>query len=528
MKRSAGVTVASTCVIAASVAWCAYVIWLLRLTGKEGLAIIFAEAIFMLLFGVWGIATGVALLRLRRWAWLCILVISAAMIFLGGIELLRAPKLIRATTGVTTVGAGHFISSQYFDVIALGIVPFVLGIWWLVFFLRRSVRAQFSSGATLRASGENPPITRSGAVDASAIVLLFGCAFVLRGAIMVPLAATMPQTTPAPPFPLRRVLITAAVFYLLIAAWGVVTGVGVLKRRAWGRILMIVTAVLGVAFCVLGSVGIIMAMLVAPPNPSSSEIRAAIIGTTAVLLMPLGACTWWLVLCTRRRIATEFASPTFGAAAAPLIALPHVSAENEAAASVPVQFNASVVSREAAAPTQMPVSIRVIAVVEILFGAMAFLGLAFLFSGMTPGGLKPPLLIFGFLAHGWGIVAFYIVSGIIPITVCAAILLRKRWGLDTLVVFMLAEIANSLLFFISPARARFNSEMLAQIQKFMAQIKMPAGSPPPTTFPLAHMMLFQGIDMGVTIVLYLVLLYFLFTRRRAFRAACQPLRSSPV
>lgn len=528
MKRSAGVTFTSICVIAASVAWCVYVIWALRPigyalwsrrpAGGEGLAVLLAASVFELLFGVWGIATGIALLRLRRWAWACILVISGVTILFSAPELLRAPKLIRATTGVSTVSSGHFVSGQYFHLIALGIVPVILGIWWLVFFLRHSVSLQFAP-TTPTADGSFAP-ARSGAVDASAIVLLFGSALVLLGAVMMPLTALdQPQPPPRIPFPSILVFTaTMGVCLLLVCVWGVVTGVGVLKRRPWGRIFMIVTAAVCIAFCALGSIGAFAPLMMPPePNTPASILRAAVIGVIFVLLVPIGVSIWWLVLFMRPRIAAEFASPSFGAAAVQVIPSPLVSAETEGAASVPVQFNASVVSREPSAP-HIPMSIRVIAVLEILLGAMAFLSLSFLWSAFAI--IKPPLLIFGFLVHGWSIAAFYIVSGIVPIVVCAAILLRKRWGLDALIVFLLAEVANFALSFISPARTRFNSEMLAQMNKWMAQIKMPTGSPPPPNLPQTHMMLLQGLVIGITAGLYIVLLYFLFTRRRAFRAAC--------
>lgn len=519
MKRSAGVTVASIAVIAGSVAWCVYVIWSLRLAGKEGLAIVLAGSIFELLFGVWGIATGIALLRLRRWAWACILVISGVAILFSAPDLLRAPKLIRATTGVPTVSSGHFLSGQYFHLIALGIVPVILGIWWLAFFMRRSVRLQFAPATPPVETNFAP--ARSGAVDASAIVLLFGSALVLLGAVMMPLTAPdAPQPPPGLPIPSILILMTTmSVCLLLICAWGVVTAVGVLKRRPSGRILMIVTAAVCIAFCALGSVGAFAPLMMPPePNTPASAMRAAVIGVIVVLLVPVGVSVWWLVLFTRPRIAAEFVSPPFGPPAVSVGPLPVGSVETQASASVPVQLNASVVSGEQSLHAQIPMSIRVIAVLEILLGAMAFLSLSFLWSGFAI--MKPPLLIFGFLVHGWGIAAFYIVSGIVPIIVCAAILLRKRWGLDALIVFLLAEVANFILFFISPARTRFNSEMLAQMNKWMAQIKMPAGSPPPPSFPLAHMMLFQGLGIGITTGLYIVLLYFLFTRRRAFRDAC--------
>lgn len=520
MRRSSGVTAAAICVVAASVAWCVYVLWTLRPAGREGFALLLAGSIFTLLFGVWGIATGIGLLRLRRWAWACVLVISAVMILFSVPELLGAPHLIRATTGVPTISAGHFVLLQYFHLIALGIVPVILGIWWLAFFLRRSVRLQFA-GALAEVAEGTAIASRSGAVDASAIVLFFGSALLLLLAVIAPLSAyAAPQPQSVPPFPFRGMLIGVGIFYVLVAAWVVVTGVGVIKRRAWGRILMIVTGAIGIAFCVLGSAGAILGMTVAYHDPRipASAMHGAVLGAISVMLIPLAISIWWLVLFTRPRIALEFGPAHLGAGTAGSIPWAVISREAKPSAAFPVQTDVSApaVFPVGSGPLQIPMSVRVIAVVEILYGLMAAVGP--LFAEST--GMKPATLIFGFLAHGWSIDAFYITSGIVPIVFCVAILLRRRWGLDGLIVFLLAEIANLALFLVSPARGRFDVEMQAQMQSYMSHIKMPDGSAPPPSPVFTHLNLLYGVSFGLTIVLFAVLLYFLFTRRRAFRVAC--------
>lgn len=524
MKRSAGVTAASICLIAASVACFAYFASTISFMAKHGLQAIIAGVAIEMLFALWGAATGIGLLRLRRWAWACVLVISGVILAFGIPTLLGAPKLIRATTGVPTVSAGHLISHQYFQMIEFGVVPLVLGVWWLVFFLRRSVREQFSP-AVVPVGGEgSSPLVRSGAVDVSAMLLFFGSAIVLLLGVEMPLD-TLTGPGSAEMLPFRGILIVTAAFFLVVTAWGVITGIGVLKRRAWGRALMIVSGAVGIAFAVFGGAGAVMILIITPMDTRlpPSMIRAAFVGEITMLLIPLGVSIWWLVLFTRPRIALEFASAAVASAAAPPTSLPLVAAPPDPTAPVPLQFTVAVSSP---APLtfvrpQIPLSVRVIAVVEILFGALALFGpLQTKFMGM-----RPPLLIFGFLVHGWGVNAFYIVSGILPIIFGVAILLRKRWGLDALIAVLLAQIVNYALVFVSPARVRFNAELQAQMQQMMAQIKLPAGTKPPP-FPFAQAKLFQTFSMGVAMALFIVLLYFLFTRRRAFRTACAPPNSN--
>lgn len=502
MKRSPGVTAAAISVIAASAAFCVYAAWPLRnasaMHGEE-LGTLITFSIFQLAFAIWGIATGAAILRLRRWAWLCALIISVLLILNNVPALFGARKLIRATTGVSTISGGNFISQQYIHLVALTVIPFALGVWWLILFPRRSVRLQF---APLAPAGEGSPAPfRSAAVDASAIALFLGSAFMLLLAVMLPLTALAPPQ-PDLAFPFRGMLVVVAFLYLFVAAWGTITGVGVVKRRPWGRILIFVTAGIAIAFCVFGSIGIVIAPLMTPPPPDipASSMRDAIIAGVGALLIPLGIAVWWLVLFTRPRVAGEFA------AASSLPSMPSLVFE-------PQPQIMPTTAAPFAAP-EIPISIRVIAVVEIIFGALTFVGP--FYSRLM--NLKPPLLAFGFLVHGWGVSAFYVFLGITPIIFGVAILRRRVWGLDALIIFLLAGIANYGLMFVSPARARYNSEVQAQIQNFTAQIKLPDGSP--ATSPFEHMNIFRDMGVAFSMVLFAVLLYFLFTRRRAFREAC--------
>ena len=504
MKRSGGVTAAAISLIAANTAYCVHVFWPMPPIGREGSGVLITGTIFQLVFCAWGIVAGIGLLRLRRWARLCALTISALVILFAIPQLLSAPKLIRATTGIPTISSGHFIFHEYLQLIEFGLVPVALGFWWLILFARRGVRRQFAPAAP---AGEgNPPAPRSSAVDAAAIVLFVGSAFALLLAVMMLLIPSGPLQSAAA-LPLRGTLIGMGVVYVLVAVWGVITGVGVIKRRPWGRILMIATAAIGAAFSVLGSFGAIIGplMMASEPGLPASAARSIMITAIAIMLIPLGISIWWLVLFTRPRVALEFSSPG-PSPAAPQIPLPAIEPQLELAVAPATSFAAA----------EIPLSIRIIAIVEILLAALTLLSPWY--SKLM--NIKSPLLIFGFLVHGWGVDAFYVVCGIAPILFCIEIFRRRSWGLDGLILFLLAQIVNYGLMLISPARARFNAELQAQAQSLIAQIKLPAGSSPFS--PLSHMNLFQNLSFGVSMILFAVLLYFLITRRKAYREACRP------
>ncbi|MGH9865834.1 MAG: hypothetical protein ACRD4H_10515 [Candidatus Acidiferrales bacterium] len=92
----------------------------------------------LLVVAGWGIATGVGLLRGRGWAWVSVLILAVLLAFASFPSLAAEPRLIRTITGIPTVGAfPTFISAQF------GLVPLPLAVWWIVYFTRKSVRAQF-------------------------------------------------------------------------------------------------------------------------------------------------------------------------------------------------------------------------------------------------------------------------------------------------------------------------------------------------------------------------------------------------
>ncbi|MHB8486561.1 MAG: hypothetical protein ACYDCM_12675 [Candidatus Acidiferrales bacterium] len=92
----------------------------------------------MLVVAGWGIATGTGLLRRRGWAWTSMLILSALLALATFPSLAAEPRLIRAITGIPTVGAlTAFIATQF------GLLLLAVAVWWIVYFTRKSVRAQF-------------------------------------------------------------------------------------------------------------------------------------------------------------------------------------------------------------------------------------------------------------------------------------------------------------------------------------------------------------------------------------------------
>ena len=102
---------------------------------------------FMIGLSLFGVATGIGLIYLRKWARITILIWGGLFVFfaLCGIPfaylMLLSPNPSAPTLPVEGLQMVRGI------LLAIYGIPFVIGVWWLILFNRRSVQAQFASSA---------------------------------------------------------------------------------------------------------------------------------------------------------------------------------------------------------------------------------------------------------------------------------------------------------------------------------------------------------------------------------------------
>ncbi|MGH9780702.1 MAG: hypothetical protein ACRD33_02680 [Candidatus Acidiferrales bacterium] len=125
----------------------------LRVAGGKAvfsIPVVVAIGVAMLVVAGWAIATGAGLLRRCGWAWISMLILAALLAFVSLPSLAAEPRLIRAIVGVPTVGAfTAFIATQF------GVLLLAVTVWWIVYFTRKSVRAQFGFAAAPSAAPPN-------------------------------------------------------------------------------------------------------------------------------------------------------------------------------------------------------------------------------------------------------------------------------------------------------------------------------------------------------------------------------------
>lgn len=243
MKRSAGVTVIAVFALLGSLLCLAMgclmsVVWLISPPSSAGVdpamqpmlkVVMVLAALFFAAFAAWGIASSVGLFRLRQWARVSTLVFSGMLIFFGIISplfILFMPMPPNAPTDPS------FMSGFKIGITAFYLCFAALGLWWMIYLTRRSVKAQFAAGAV---SGEPP--ARPISISIIGWLLIVAACFVPINLIF------------HAPLLMFGVVLTGWVAGLTLLVFGmvsVIAGIGLLRLRNDARLLTIAYFVFGI------------------------------------------------------------------------------------------------------------------------------------------------------------------------------------------------------------------------------------------------------------------------------------------
>ena len=336
---------------------------------------------------------------------------------------------------------------------------------------------------------------RSGDVTASAIILFVGSGLMVLMAVVIIVSAAV---TPLPAEQ-RAVEFMMPIFYTLLAAWGIATGVGVLRLRPWARISMIVMSSVAIFVTVCGALGIMMVPLLLQQEPGVpvAAIKVVVLVGLIMMAVPLAIAIWWLILFTRKRVQLEFA--TRGASVVSSAVPGGTPAPDPASGFAPA-------SASAPSAPQIPISIRVIAIIEVATAPFGLVTLPIIIR------MHAPVLIVGVLVHGWIVSTFLLAMIAAQMFFSIAILRRNKWGVDGLIGYALFGLLNTLLFYVSRSRAAYEAATVHNVT-------MPPNMSVDSMLRFQHW--FLGVVFGFTAAMMIAGLYFLFTRRKAFRAACE-------
>jgi hypothetical protein len=187
---------------------------------------------FMICLSLFGVATGIGLLYLRKWARISILIWGGFCAFFGVIGIPIAFLMpFSQTPNAPDLPAA---SMQLFRGILLIIygMPLLTGIWWLILFNRKSVKAQFAGQGV----SDDPGLPRKPACPLPVAVLAWFYIASVLNLLFLPL---LPFHVPLMVF--GYVLPGSAGKILLIIASLVfgIAGIGLLKLKPWSYSLTI-------------------------------------------------------------------------------------------------------------------------------------------------------------------------------------------------------------------------------------------------------------------------------------------------
>jgi hypothetical protein len=223
-------------------------------------AIMVIVPLFYLLPAVWGIFTGIGLLRLKNWARISIIVFSVLLIVFGVFGAMSA--LIFVLMPIPNM-PNDDVGQSVMTVVRIFMVAFALaevgvGIWWLVFFNRAKVKSQFVSPQALfpaavqyqAADAAQPPpvpqvlpaapLPTSNAPVRPLSITIIGW-YLIVVSLFIPAGLIM--RAPAVAFTLLLTGWQAVVYTLAMTAVLVYVGVGLLRLKPAARLV-------GIGYCV--------------------------------------------------------------------------------------------------------------------------------------------------------------------------------------------------------------------------------------------------------------------------------------
>jgi len=101
---------------------------------------------FMICLSLFGVATGIGLIYLRKWAHISILIWGGLSVFFGIVGMPFAFLLpLSPGSNASDLPAGGVIAVRLILLLVYG-VPVAIGVWWLILFNRKSIKAQFDGG----------------------------------------------------------------------------------------------------------------------------------------------------------------------------------------------------------------------------------------------------------------------------------------------------------------------------------------------------------------------------------------------
>jgi len=290
-------------------------------------------------------------------------------------------------------------------------------------------------------------------------------------------------------------------FMIAVCVFGIFVGAGVLRRRNWARISIIVWAAF---MTVVSAITIPVLFLVFNAMPGMMPANANVAPVMSFMKwfivlfygIPLGVGTWWLVLFTRPRVSAAFTPP-----AQALATYPPPTTVDVSGFPLPAPVTAPLLAPKPACPLPL----------MILAGFLIFSALSMLLIVLVPVTGSMPFFFFGHFYSGLTAKFILGLMGLVYGTGGVGMFKLKPWALHTVLGFQLVFLLNGTLSILNP---RFLTVMQEAMQQSYAENPALAGGNPFLTSSLLQTFMIIGLCFGAAIVAVM-----LFYRSRFLEAA---------
>jgi hypothetical protein len=289
-------------------------------------------------------------------------------------------------------------------------------------------------------------------------------------------------------------------FVIAVCVFGVFVGVGVLRRRNWARISILVWAAF---MTMVSAVTIPVLFLVFNAMPGMMPADANVAPVMSFMKwfivlfygIPLGVGIWWLVLFTRPRVSAAFTAPAQALATYPPATMDVSGFPLPAPAAVP-----SLASRPSCPLPLM-----------ILAGFLIFSAFFMLLIVLVPVTGSMPFFFFGHFYSGLTAKFILGLMGLLYGVGGVGMFKLKPWALHTVLGLQLVFLLNGTLSILNP---RFLAIMQEAMRQPYAENPALAGGNPFLTGSLLQTFMIIGLCFGAAIVAVI-----LFYRSRFLEAA---------
>jgi hypothetical protein len=322
-------------------------------------------------------------------------------------------------------------------------------------------------------------MNRSAGVTISAMVVLLGSALALLTGVMMLFASSSGVSVPQNQVQFfKYFMLITAVLLFVAGAWGISTGMALLRLREWSRVSIMVFGALLVFLCIPGLLMFLMVPFPPPGTAVNPQLTPNLLAGMRIFLTLFYAALavlggWWLYFFNKQSTKEQF------------LKLPGVMPRRISDDSM-------------IAPGARPLSITLIAWYLLISAFVGVLGLS----------VSPPIFFFGFFFKGTFASLIMFALALVQSLTAFGLLKLRPWGRTLAIYYFQFLIFNSLTMVLIPGtQARFDQAM-GDMMRDVQGASNPA--------QVMHFPLWLGAIFAVPLLT--LLLWVVVSRKDVFRA----------